>query len=284
MVMLGGMTLAQLSFASPHSQSPAHSQANSGTDDSAGDLPALPPVPQGVSTILGGEIQDVDPVLDQFSLHIYGQRPMEIVFDPRTQVYRNGIRIPLSELGNDSHASVQTVLDGSKVFAISIRVLTQAPEGDCEGMVESYNPGSGELTVNSTLSAQPVHFFVSPGTPIARVGEHRFTSAPSGTVDLVRGAFVSVNFAPGQAGWDEANRIAILAVPGSSFVFGGNISYLDLHAGLLVLVDPRDGKSYQISFNPARFAVSANLHIYDNVRVIASYDGTRYVASAITLN
>ena len=68
----------------------------------------------GESTVMGGEIRSVDPVQDQFQLKVFGQRPMKILFDARTQVYRDGKKIPLRDLGSEEHASVQTVLDGAK--------------------------------------------------------------------------------------------------------------------------------------------------------------------------
>src|ERR1700679_1762124 len=68
---------------------------------------SLPPLPKGKTTILGGEIRNFDPVRDQFSLRIYGERPMRIWFDERTQVYRDGEKIPVRDLGPEDHASVE---------------------------------------------------------------------------------------------------------------------------------------------------------------------------------
>jgi hypothetical protein len=81
-----------------------------------------------------------------------------------------------------------------------------------------------------------------------------------------------------------AGQIAILATPGSAFLFGGNISSLDMHSGVMVLVDPRDDKSYQIFFDSAHLTTSQNLHEGDYVQVTAAFEGTRYVASAINVN
>lgn len=89
-------------------------------------------------------------------------------------------------------------------------------------------------------------------------------------------------FASDGAGRAVASRITILAVPGATFVFDGNISYLDASAGRMTLVDPRDEKSYQISFDPADFPVSTQLHLGRHVTVTASYNGASYVASRIT--
>ena len=89
---------------------------------------------------------------------------------------------------------------------------------------------------------------------------------------------------PEPGGRDIARHITVLAVPGSTFIFGGSISFLDVHMGLLELVDPRDGKSYQIHFDPARIPASGNLHLGENVTVKANYDGSRYEANEITVD
>ena len=67
----------------------------------------MPPLPRGKSTILGGAIRDVDPVLDRFTLRIVGEKPIRILFDERTQVFLDGKKIPLRELRPSSHASVE---------------------------------------------------------------------------------------------------------------------------------------------------------------------------------
>lgn len=249
-----------------------------------GDLPAVPPVPKGSTTIMGGAIRNLDPVRDQFSLNIYGQRPMKILFDERTQVFQDGIKIPLRDLRPEDHASVQTVLDGSNVFAVSIHVLSQLPEGECQGRVLNYNPGTEELDVSAAPFPEPVRLFVPADVSVAREGETAFTSRSSGRNDLVAGALISATFMPMPSGRDVASRITVLAIPGSSFIFVGNISYLDVPSGILDLVDPRDGKSYEIHFDSAHIPASGNVHLGENVVVKAYYGGSGYQASEITAN
>lgn len=255
---------------------------NSSGENPSGDLDTLPPAPTGKSTILGGAIKDFDPVRDQFSLHIYGERPMKILFDERTQVYLDGKKIPVRDLGPEEHASVQTILDGTNVFALSIHILSQTPEGDTEGQVLSYDARTGELEVRTPESSNPVRLIVTESTAIARAGEPAFASAPSGANDLVPGALVSIAFQPRQNGHDIASHITVLAVPGSSFLFSGSISTLDMDSGSLILVDPRDEKSYQIHFDSAYLPISWTLHLGQSVTVQARYDGSRYQATEIT--
>lgn len=249
---------------------------------SEGDLPALPSVPKGATTIMGGAIRNLDPVRDQFSLDIYGQRPMKIWFDERTLVFRDGVKIPLRDLRPEDHASVQTVLDGSNVFAVSIHILSQSPDGECQGHVLNYNPRTGELEVRASASPRPVRLFVPTGASIVREGQSEFTSQSSGRNDLVVGALISATFKPEPGGRDIASHITVLAVPGSSFLFVGTISYLDLPMGVLDVVDPRDGKSYEIHFASAHIPAGGNVHLGESVSVKAYYDGSRYQAVEIS--
>ncbi|MGA2167751.1 MAG: hypothetical protein ABSG62_06025 [Terracidiphilus sp.] len=284
LVILGGVAIAQMSVADAKSGQSAGPQPALRSESSSGDLPASPPAPHGKSTILGGEIRSVDPVRDELSLKVFGQRPVKILFDERTQVYRDGKKISLRDLGSADHASVQTVLDGTNVYALSIHMLSRSPEGEYQGRVLNYNPDTRELTVSSVLFREPIKLLVPVNTPVARVGQAAFSSAHPGSSDLVRGALISVKFESDRKSRGVASQITVLATPGSVFVFNGNLSVLDMHSGILTLVDPRDETSYQISFDSAHLPVSRNLHLGDNVMVTADFDGTRYVASAITVN
>jgi hypothetical protein len=244
---------------------------------------SIPPAPSGKSTIFGGEIRELDPVRDQITLKVYGERPMKILFDERTEVFRDGARIPLRDLRPEEHASVQTTLDGTKLFAVSIHMLSRSQDGEYEGRVLRFDPGTGELTVASGLSRETVKLLVQNGTSIVREGQNAFSSERSGPSDLVTGSLVAVQFSASEKDAPVASKVEILAVPGSAFVFSGSVSALDLHSGLLVLVDPRDGRSNQVSFNPDLVPASHNLHLGENARVVANYDGIHYVASEITV-
>ena len=281
-IVLGGATMAQLTLAHAQSETIANRPRDLKSATTTGDLSVLPAIPQGKSTILGGEIRDVDPVLDQFTLRVFGQRPMKIQFDERTQVYRDGTKIPLRELRAEEHASVQTVLDGANIFAISIHMLSQNPEGECQGHVLSYYPATRELTIGSSLSREPIRLQLREDTPVVREGQSEFTSASAGQADLVSGALVSVRFDANQKGQAFASHVTVLARPGSDFAFSGKLTSLDMHSGIMVVADPKDQKSYQISFDPNHLRGTENLHPGDQVRLTASFDGTRYTAIEIT--
>ena len=280
---LGSLTIAHFAFADDKPQQPAITVSGQMAEAASTGLPTLPPIPRGRATVMGGEIHNVDPVRDQFTLDVSGGRPIKLLFDARTQLYRDGVKIAPGDLHSGDRASVETVLDGTNVFALSIHMLSHPPEGECQGQVLSFDPGSHELTVSSALSREPIQLLVPPGTPTIREGQAASPSAP-GSTNFTAGTLLSVKFESDNQGRGVARQITILATPGSTFVFSGDIATLDLHTGLLGLVDPAGDKTYQLSFDPARIPLSQNLHRGEHVKVTASFSGARYVASAIAVD
>jgi hypothetical protein len=278
-LMLTGLAIAQVSFAAQNSAQNAAVRPVPTVQAGAADLSALPPPPRGRSTVEGGTIRSVDPVRDQLILTVYGTKPMKILYDERTQVFRDGVKAPLNDLRAQDHASVETILDGTKIFALSIHMLSQTPEGEAQGQVLSYDAGTGQLTLSAALSQQPITLHVPSGTPIVGVGQVTVSSPSAGLADLVKGTLISVKFDSSNNGRGVARQISILAAPGSSFVFSGNVVSLDLSANRLVLVDPKDDQSYSIVFDPSRFPMSRDLHVGAHVTVNATFDGSHYVAT-----
>ena len=284
MIVSGGIALTQAVAVASSPAQPSASHSAGVPTATPYDLPPMPPLPTGESTIMGGAIRHIDPVLDQFTLDIVGERPVRIQFDERTKLFRNGVPIPLRELGPADHASVQTALDGMQIFAESIHILSQAPKGECQGVVQDYNERSGKLIVDSDLFQNPLKFYLPGNTPIARVGQPEFTAARSGVTDLRRGSLVAVSFAPDLNGRAVVQRVTVMAVPGSTFLFGGDVSFLDMASGSLVVVDSQDGKDYRIYFDRNRFPDVANLHVVDHVSIHAVFVGARYVATSIAIH
>jgi len=246
------------------------------------DPSAIPPLPTGKSTILGGSIRDVDPVLDRFTLGIVGEKPMKILFDERTQVFLDGKKIPLGDLRPTNHASVQTTLDGTAVFALSVHILSQLQQGDYRGEVASYNPSTGDLELASAQGASSLRFKVSSSTSFERKGQGSFVASQSGPSDLQRGALLSIEFDPDGKGRATVTKVTVLAIPGSQFVFSGNLISLDMHTGNMVVLDPTNNESYPIAFNASSMASMPNVRPGQRVRVTAEYDGTRYLAHSMT--
>jgi hypothetical protein len=245
-------------------------------------LPPLPLAPTGKTTVIGGVIRNIDPVLDQMTLGVYGSsKTIKILFDERTKFYLNGVKTPLDGMHTNDHASVETTLDGDSVFAVSVHMLSQGPQGECRGQVLAFDPRDGVVTVRNTLSGAPIQLHVQPRTTIARSGQPTFTAAQTGTSDLMRGALIDVQFESDNRGNAIADAISILATPGSGFYFSGSITFLDLHAGTMAITDPRTQTSYTVSFDPAQFPASRTLHDGSRVGVTARFDGKQYVASKL---
>jgi hypothetical protein len=275
--LIGVAALVPCSFASMNPL-----QVDPGSKPEKAAVSALPPPPSGKATVMGGVIRDLDPVRDQFKLQVFGGgKPVKVLFDGRTSVFRDGKHVDLRSLHANDHASVETTLDGDDIYALSIHMLSNSPEGQTQGQVVDFDPGRSIVTIATALSSEPIKLYVSPNTPIVRKGQTRFTSARSGGAALEPGDLISAKFTSGDDGRGVAQQISILATPGSTFVFSGNITALDMHSGLLVLTDPRDNSTYRLHFNPLIFR-DTSLHEGDSVRVAAKFDGSRYEARTIS--
>jgi hypothetical protein len=236
----------------------------------------LPPLPSGKSTVIGGSIRQVDGVRDQLTINVFGARGMKILFDERTKVYHDGQDISVHDLRPGDHVSVETMLDGTAIFARSIHMMSELPQGECQGQIVRYDRSRGELDVRDTLSPESIKLHVSSDTAIVREGQ---VVSP----DLSIGTLVAVQFQADNAGHNLARKIAVLATPGSAFVFSGKVVFLDLRARLLVLVDPRDDKRYEITLAPS-LAISREVHEGSDLTVTADFDGMHYTAQAIAMN
>jgi hypothetical protein len=278
--MLGSIAVAQSTVSGAKPQQDQGLQSALKGETPSGTPMKLPPMPPGKPTVIGGEIRNLDPVRDRFTLKVFGGQSMNVLYDARTQLYRDGVQAPLRSLRPDERASVETTLDGTDVFALRIHMLSQTPEGECQGQVMSYDPGPGTLTVRCDLTGDPIAFRVPEGTSILRMNQDASSSSQVRASELMKGSLVSVQFKPGVHGQGVATNIAITATPGSVFVFSGDLSLFDLHSGRMVVASG-DGASYSISFDPARIPESRDLHQGSRVTVTATFDGTGYVATAI---
>jgi hypothetical protein len=249
---------------------------------SSAGVSAIPPLPRGRSTVLGGAIHDVDPVFDRFTLNIAGEKPLRILFDGRTEIFVDGKRIPLRDLKPVEHASVQTTLDGSSVFAVTVHILSHLDQSDYSGQVLSFNPSTGDLDLVSGQGGQPFRVHVSGETRISRTGQNSFTSGRASIADLQKGSILSAQFKANGKGRAEATEITVLATPGAQFIFSGNVIALDMYSGTMMLLDPRNNQSYPIAFTPDSFPSLRKIQNGQRLRVSAQYDGTRYLAREVT--
>jgi hypothetical protein len=279
-ILLLGMTSAQMPSADAASKPTETKPSASEAVNLPGDMLTLP---KGKSTVIGGTISGVDPVADRLTLKVFGGKQMKILFDERTLVYRDGAKSTLRDLRTNDRASVETMLDGDTVFARSIHMLSRAPEGECHGQILSYDPGANVLTVSESLSPQSIRLVVPAGTTIVRQGQAASRSANASPSDLRKGTLISATFEADNKGQGIARHIAILASPGDELSFSGSVTFLDLHSKQFVVADAQNNQSYKIVFDPASLPAAHDLHEGVNVKVTAEFDGTHYIARAITL-
>jgi hypothetical protein len=238
----------------------------------------LLPQPRGQTTLVGGTIRLLDQVRDQVTVRVFGGRDMVVLFDDRTHFFRDGLAASASDLQIGARVYLDTAMAGSGIFARSVRILTQSANGQSNGQLQSYDAASGDLVLRDVLASEPANFRLAPGATVLRDGK------PASPSELRPGSLVSLKFSPSVKGPGMVREISILAGPGGTFVFAGRVSHLDLHIGLLVLVDPRDSKSYDIHFDPAMNGVEDRLYEGGDVTVTTTFDGANYTASSIVVN
>jgi hypothetical protein len=238
----------------------------------------IPPLPGGKVTLLGGTIQKVDHIRDRLTLQVFGGDRTAVLFDERTRVFRDGKSATLDDLKNGERAYVDTTLDGTQIFARNIRVVAQLPTGQSSGQIVDYRPGSGELIVRDTISPEPVKMRLA-GNAVILQGDRI-----AGPAELKAGTLVTLAFTPGNGEAPIVRQISILALPGAAFIFSGRIDHLDLRRGLLVVVDPRDNKSYEVYFDPTARHLARDLKQGVDVTVQATFDGRRYQSREIAVN
>jgi hypothetical protein len=247
------------------------------TLDPASLLPDLPALPREKASLIGGTVQKLDRVRDQITVQIFGGGKMKIAFDPRTHFYNDGEEASAADLHKGDRVYLDTILDGSTVFAKSIRLRTTGSVGESQGTITSYRAGTGELEIRDALSPQILKIRITPQTRIVH-GDQTITAD-----QLTPGTLISVKFGA-QKGGDIAQELSVLAIPGASFTFGGRVTALDLRLGLLAIESSTDHKTYEIYFDPSTVGVNDKLREEANVTVVTQYDGNRYVARTVTVN
>ena len=241
-------------------------------------LPDLLPKAKGKISLIGGTIAEIDHVRDEITVKVFGGGTVHVLFDSRTRIERDGAKVSESDLRKGERVYLDTMQADSEIVAKHIRVGTQEATGQIVGQIISYDARSEDLVINDAISARALKLHVLPTTVFSR--EHGSASSS----DLVSGTLISITFAAGGQEAVAAREISILAAPGKLFVFAGRVVGLDLHLGSLVLVDPRDQKSYEIAFDPNVIPVSDSLREGAMVVATTSFDGRRYLATAIRVD
>ncbi len=256
--------------------SPNESIDDSIAVDPSSLLPDLPPVPRANATLIGGTVERLDRVRDRVIVHVFGGGQMMILFDPRTVVYRAGKESSVAELQQGERVYLDTILDGDKVFARTIRLTAPRATGESQGVILKYRTNRNELVLRDSISPTPVQVKLTSATQVKQ-GDR---TLPIST--LVPGTLVAIRFAPDGNGHSTASQVSILALPGTQYTFAGEVVHLDLSTGLVVLKSSTDNQTYEVYLSPS-ITPDENLHPGSVVTVMTYFDGSRYLARNLTI-
>jgi hypothetical protein len=244
--------------------------------DPASLLPDLPRVPNAKATLVGGTVERLDRVRDQLTVRVFGGGRMNVLFDPRTHVYRGPSEATIADLKVGERVYVDTILDGPTVFARTIRLKKEQAVGESRGTVVKYRADRSELTIRDAISPTPIRVRLNSSTQFLQ-GDR---TVPASV--LTEGSLVAVKFGSEGNGHDVAREVSILALPGTRYTFAGQVAHLDLRTGLLVINSSTDRNTYEVYLDPSA-PPDDNLHAGSVVTVVTNFDGSRYVARSVTI-
>jgi hypothetical protein len=237
----------------------------------------LPPVPKANATLIGGTVDKLDLVRDRLTVRLFGGGKESFLFDPRTQVFRGRKPATVADMREGERIYLDTILDGSSVFARTIRLTAARATGTSQGVVVKFRNDRGELVLRDALSPNPVEVSVNASTKVVQGGRALPVSA------LVPGSLVSISFSSEGSARNTATEISILAQPGTQFTFSGQVAHIDLRTGLLVINSSTDHKTYEVYLSPS-INPDENLQPGSTVKVVTDFDGERYVVRSVSIN
>jgi hypothetical protein len=235
-----------------------------------------PPLPEGQVTLIGGTVKSIDRIRNRLTVEPFQAKTIKMTFDERSHIYRDGVETTMMGINKGDKVYVDTQLDRTRVFARNIHVVTAAEAADARGQIVSVHGDS--MTVQDDLSSQPVSFRLDPRTVVKRQG----TAASQ--AELVPGSIVGIRFAAGRK-HDLAKEVDVLAQPGNTFKFYGDVTFLDLSRGVLALHNRADDKTYELHFEPASMPPLErnSLHVGLLVSVEAQFTGKGFHAEQVKL-
>jgi hypothetical protein len=269
-ICIGGCAQGQASAPAPSDKSPSITLEQR-------ELPAdrLTPdgVPRGKTSLVRGVLKRLDPVHDQLLIHAFGGGDVRVAFDPRTQMLAGNGRTPFTSIPVGSVVSVDTVMDGGKLFAVSVRSGTSTAS-EMDGQVVRYDAAKSQLTLRDPMS--PENFSVKITSSSVLLNQGKATSAQN----LVAGTLVRAWFSGVQR---SVIKLEILAEPGHSFTFQGKVVAVDLHARVLSLSNDTDDSIRELAIDSLDSASLGLLKENANVRILAEFDGERYKVRSLSL-
>lgn len=237
-----------------------------------------PPLPKSSITLIGGTVTSVDEIRNRITVKPFGgKQRLHMNFDVRTHIFRNGLAATERDLKPGDRIYLDTMLDGSKVFAKSIWIRDRSGSGNGRGQIIRYDSRDNTLTLRDDVSAEPVNFRLDSGTVI------RSGDSAGSVADLKSGSLVAVTFDPQQGRSGVVREISILAEPGSVFTFMGKVTFIDVSQKLIALANQSDDKDYNIYFDSLPAADMRGLREGARASISAIFDGSRYVAQKVDI-
>jgi hypothetical protein len=232
----------------------------------------LPELPNNKVTLIGGTVKSLDEIMNKMTVVPFGSKQkMLVAFDTRTDFFQDGKPISYKSIREGQRIYLDTMLNGSTVFAKKIWIQSTADSGIGRGQIVEYDPGKRILTVRDELSNQPLKMQLTSST-VMKKGD-----ANASATDLVPGTLVSMSFGPQR----ELREVILLATPGTTFVFSGRITYLDMSRKLIAIDNKTDNKKYDVSVDAIAPSVLRQLKEGSEVNVSAIFDGRGYAARSI---
>ena len=282
-VVLYSLVFASLVALGAGAQTPANANpqtANSRPPSAAAErenydpLLDLPPLPHNTVTLIGGTVVRVDEIMNRMVVQPFGSKQkMNVAFDTRTHFYENGKAITEKEVKQGERIYLDSMLNGSKVFAKTIWIQTSMENGVGQGQIIDFDAGRGILTVQDELSSQPLKMHITPATVIKKGDQ------PASTNDLTENALVTLSFGPQR----ELQQVTVLATPGTSFTFAGRVTYIDMSRKLIAIDNRSDRKKYDVSVNAIAENILHQIREGSDVNISAVFDGNQYDARSVAL-
>lgn len=227
-------------------------------------------MPEGRTTLIGGLAHKIDRVGNRLEVQPFGQRKrIRMIYDERSHFYRDGRETTVLSIREGDRVYVDTTLDGAKIFAKNVRVVTTGEPAEAQGQIIEFDARRQTVRMLDNLTRQQVAFTLTPDTKF---------SAKSGAAsreDIRPGSLINVLFAPGRKG-GQAREILVLATPGSTYLFAGRITNIDLRSGIVNIENQSDGRNYELRFDPAKVDNREELIVGTEVAANSTFDGRTY--------
>jgi hypothetical protein len=235
----------------------------------------LPPLPDRQASLIGGTVAMLDPVHDRMVVRAFGGKDVTVDFDVRTHILRGFTQVSEREIRAGGRVYVDTILNNGRIFAKTIRLDVDPGSGEVKGQVISYDGSKDRLRVNDAITSQPFALRLSPETEV------RFGNQPAHATDLTEGTLVQITFRSMAEGPGWAQKIEILAKPGSTFTFSGTIAVVDLRDNHLTVTETPDQRSLEIGLASIPAEEKLGLKQGMDVVVRARFDGRQYQAQSV---